>query len=186
MRPASAICAVLLLAVMSALAIPAFAECGIASVYWEGARTANGERFVPDGISAAHKTLPFGSRVIVRNQRTGRTILVRINDRGPFVRGRVIDLSRGAARHLGVSGLAPVCLDVVSYSTGNPAQPRDFASFASGAYRFFGAGVRTVGATAYRAKTRVHKTMRRTIRRAVRVLTPHRIRHHGRHRRHAF
>ena len=137
---------------MSALAIPAFAECGIASVYWEGARTANGERFVPDGISAAHKTLPFGSRVIVRNQRTGRTILVHINDRGPFVRGRVIDLSRGAARHLGVSGLAPVCLDVVSYSTGNPAQPRDFAN---DAYRFFGAGVRTVGATAYRAKTQV-------------------------------
>lgn len=91
----------------------AFAQCGTASWYHEGSRTANGERYRPDGISAAHRTLPFGTRVQVRNQRTGRTITVRINDRGPFIRGRIIDLSRGAQRALGMGGLAPVCLAVL-------------------------------------------------------------------------
>lgn len=89
------------------------AACGTASWYHEGAKTANGERYRPDGISAAHKTLPFGTRVLVRNQRTGRTVTVRINDRGPFIRGRIIDLSRGAKRVLGMDGLAPVCLTVL-------------------------------------------------------------------------
>ena len=78
------------------------AACGTASWYHEGAQTANGERYRPDGISAAHKTLPFGTRVLVRNQRTGRTVTVRINDRGPFIRGRIIDLSRGAKRVIGM------------------------------------------------------------------------------------
>jgi rare lipoprotein A (peptidoglycan hydrolase) len=91
----------------------AFAQCGTASWYHEGARTANGERYRPDGISAAHRTLPFGTRVQVHNQRTGRSIVVRINDRGPFIGGRIIDLSRGAQRALGMGGLAPVCLAVL-------------------------------------------------------------------------
>jgi rare lipoprotein A len=91
----------------------AFAQCGTASWYHEGSRTANGERYRPDGISAAHRTLPFGTRVQVHNQRTGRSITVRINDRGPFIRGRIIDLSRGAQRALGMGGLAPVCLAVL-------------------------------------------------------------------------
>ena len=91
----------------------AFAQCGTASWYHEGARTANGERYMPDGISAAHRTLPFGTRVQVHNQRTGRSIVVRINDRGPFIGGRIIDLSRGAQRALGMGGLAPVCLAVL-------------------------------------------------------------------------
>jgi rare lipoprotein A len=89
------------------------AACGTASWYHEGAKTANGERYRPDGISAAHKTLPFGTRVHVRNQRTGRSVTVRINDRGPFVRGRIIDLSRGAKRVIGMDGLASVCLTVL-------------------------------------------------------------------------
>lgn len=89
------------------------AQCGVASWYHEGARTANGERYRPDGITAAHRTLPFGTRVQVRNQRTGRSITVRINDRGPFIRGRIIDLSRGASRALGMGGLASVCVAVV-------------------------------------------------------------------------
>ena len=89
------------------------AMCGKASWYHEGARTANGERYRPDGISAAHKTLPFGTRVLVRNQHTGRTVTVRINDRGPFIRGRIIDLSRGAKRILGMDGIASVCLTVL-------------------------------------------------------------------------
>jgi rare lipoprotein A len=93
--------------------VAAQANCGTASWYHEGSQTANGERYRPDGISAAHKTLPFGTRVLVRNQRTGRSVTVRINDRGPFIRGRIIDLSRGAKNVLGMDGLASVCLTVL-------------------------------------------------------------------------
>ena len=90
-------------------------ECGIASTYSSGHQTANGERYNHLGISAAHKHLPFNTRVIVRHQRTGKSIIVRINDRGPFIPGRIIDLSTGAKRAFGMDGLAPVCLEVVSY-----------------------------------------------------------------------
>ena len=93
----------------------ALAECGIASNYSTGKVTANGERYNPRGISAAHKKLPFGTRVAVINRRTGRSIVVRINDRGPFVKGRIIDLSKGAARALGGGDLAPVCVRVLKY-----------------------------------------------------------------------
>lgn len=82
-------------------------EVGWASWYGEevkGNRTSNGERFNPDGISAAHTTLPMPSYVEVTALDTGRTILVRINDRGPFSRRKLIDLSRGAARQLGIEG----------------------------------------------------------------------------------
>jgi rare lipoprotein A len=84
---------------------------GIASVYHDRL-TANGEHMNPAAMTAAHKTLPFGSRVTVVNKRNGRSATVRINDRGPYVHGRVIDLSPGAARVLGVDGLAPVSLTV--------------------------------------------------------------------------
>ncbi len=84
---------------------------GIASVYHDPI-TANGEHMNPNAMTAAHKTLPFGSRVTVFNRRNGRSATVRINDRGPYVSGRVIDLSPGAARVLGVDGLAPVQLRV--------------------------------------------------------------------------
>jgi len=90
-------------------------ECGIASHYSSGYQTANGERYNHLGISAAHKYLPFNTRVKVHNQRTGKSIIVRINDRGPFIHGRIIDLSTGAKRAFGMDGLAPVCLEVVSY-----------------------------------------------------------------------
>jgi rare lipoprotein A len=66
----------------------------------------------PGAMTAAHKTLPFGSKVTVTNNHTGRSVVVRINDRGPFVRGRVIDLSPAAARAIGVSGIAQVSLTV--------------------------------------------------------------------------
>src|SRR3546814_10196370 len=77
--------------------------------------TANGEKFRPDGITAAHKTLPLPSYVEVTSLQTGRTILVRVNDRGPFARGRIIDLSKGAAEQLGIraAGTAPVRVRVV-------------------------------------------------------------------------
>jgi rare lipoprotein A len=84
---------------------------GVASVYHDR-MTASGEHMNPNAMTAAHKTLPLGSIVTVRNHRNGRAITVRINDRGPYVRGRVIDLSPGAARVLGVDGLAPVSLSV--------------------------------------------------------------------------
>ncbi len=110
--------AVLLAAVWLFGCQQSFAECGIASTYSSGSKTANGERYNHMGVSAAHKSLPFGSRVVVRNQRTGRSITVRINDRGPFIAGRIIDLSTGAKNALGMGGLAPVCLEVVSYGGG--------------------------------------------------------------------
>jgi rare lipoprotein A (peptidoglycan hydrolase) len=75
-----------------------------ASYYWEGQLTASGERFVPDGLTAAHKTLPLGSRVRVTNTGNDRSVVVRINDRGPFVSGRCLDLSRGAMRAVGGTG----------------------------------------------------------------------------------
>lgn len=84
---------------------------GVASVYHDRI-TATGEHMNPNAMTAAHKTLPLGSMVTVRNNRNGRSLTVRINDRGPYVRGRVIDLSPGAARVLGVDGLAPVSLRV--------------------------------------------------------------------------
>ena len=84
----------------------------IASIY-SGGRTANGERADANGMTAAHKTLPFGTLVRVTHQRSGRSVIVRINDRGPFVAGRVIDVTPAAARALGFSGLAPVTLDIV-------------------------------------------------------------------------
>jgi rare lipoprotein A len=96
---------------MSALSI-AKAQSGIASIY-SGGRTANGEKAAASGMTAAHKTLPFGTLVRVTHQRSGRSVVVRINDRGPFVRGRVIDVTSAAARALGFSGLAPVTLTVV-------------------------------------------------------------------------
>jgi len=95
---------------MAAFSTQALAECGIASTYSSGKVTANGERYNHLGISAAHKTLPFGSRVVVKNQKTGRSVTVRINDRGPFVKGRIIDLSTGAKKALGMDGLANVCI----------------------------------------------------------------------------
>ena len=80
---------------------------------FHGRRTASGEVFNTNSLTAAHKTLPFGTRVKVTSRATGRSVVVRINDRGPFVRGRVIDLSRASARMLGMAGLTDVTLSVL-------------------------------------------------------------------------
>ncbi|MEX2129658.1 MAG: septal ring lytic transglycosylase RlpA family protein [Xanthobacteraceae bacterium] len=77
---------------------------GQASYYSHAGRTANGETFRPGDLTAAHRNLPFGTRVRVINVRSGHSVVVRINDRGPFVRGRIIDVSRGAASALGMIG----------------------------------------------------------------------------------
>jgi len=84
--------------------------CGGASWYAMTSRTASGERANPKAMTAAHRTLAFGTRVVVENLRNHRRVTVRINDRGPFVRGRVIDVSKAAARKLGMvrSGTARV------------------------------------------------------------------------------
>lgn len=90
------------------------AQTGIAAIYsYKGGRTASGEASRPGGLTAAHRSLPFGTMVRVTNHRNGRSVVVRINDRGPFTRGRVIDLTPAAAGQLGFSGLTPVTLDVV-------------------------------------------------------------------------
>lgn len=88
---------------------------GMASYYKSGKFTANGERFNPQGFTAAHRTLPFGTMVRVKNLHTGRAVIVRINDRGPFIRGRIIDLAYGAARVVGLnfSGIANVSLEIL-------------------------------------------------------------------------
>jgi rare lipoprotein A len=86
-------------------------ECGIASWYHEGRKTANGERYRPDGLTAAHRTLRFGTILKVTAIATGRQVLVRINDRGPFIKGRFLDLSRGAKNVLHMGGLAHVCIE---------------------------------------------------------------------------
>jgi rare lipoprotein A len=113
--PGKLVFAFTLLASSIGMTFGASAQSGIASVY-SGGRTANGERMVPSAMTAAHRSLPFGTMVRVTNNHTGRSVVVRINDRGPFVHGRVIDLSPAAARALGFSGLADVSLDVVGRS----------------------------------------------------------------------
>lgn len=91
------------------------ASDGMASFYRQGSRTASGEKFNPNELTAAHPTLPFGTKVRVTNVSTGKSVTVRVNDRGPFVRGRVIDVSHAAAQTIGMTGqgVAKVKLDVV-------------------------------------------------------------------------
>lgn len=102
----------LLLALSAATPMSASAQSGIASVY-PGGVTASGERVTAASLCAAHRTLPFGTMVRVTNRTSGRSVVVRIVDRGPFVHGRVIDVTPGAARALGFSGLAQVTLAVL-------------------------------------------------------------------------
>jgi len=87
----------------------------IASYYQYGSRTASGERYNPDGLTAAHRTLPFGTKLKVTNIANGQSVIVRVNDRGPFIKSRTIDLSRGAARAIGMlnAGVARVALELV-------------------------------------------------------------------------
>jgi rare lipoprotein A len=90
-------------------------ECGKASWYQLTSRTASGEYANPNAMTAAHRTLPFGTKVRVTNLRNGKSVVVRINDRGPFIRGRVIDVTRQAAQSLGFknAGITRVQVDVV-------------------------------------------------------------------------
>ena len=123
--PKTALAAVLFAATMTGgfSAVPTAATAGAglagsASYYgkaFHGRRTANGEHFNMNSMTAAHKTLPFGTKVKVTNRSNGKSVVVRINDRGPYVRGRVIDLSRAAAARIGMlgSGTARVSINVL-------------------------------------------------------------------------
>ncbi len=90
--------------------------CGGASWYALSSKTASGERMNASLLTAAHRSLRFGTKVHVINKRNGKSVVVRINDRGPFIRGRVLDLSKAAASHIGMisSGTASICYKVVS------------------------------------------------------------------------
>lgn len=89
--------------------------CGGASWYALHSRTASGERMNPTRLTAAHRSLRFGTKLRVTNSRNGRAVVVRVNDRGPFIRGRVLDLSRAAATSIGMvkSGTAKVCYEII-------------------------------------------------------------------------
>jgi len=91
------------------------AGCGGASWYALHSRTASGERMNPNLMTAAHRSLRFGTKVKVTNAKNGKSVVVRINDRGPFIRGRVLDLSKAAASNIGMirSGHAKICFEVI-------------------------------------------------------------------------
>src|SRR5271168_4330464 len=112
----SAVRLAMLVAVMLAVAAPvgATGKPLIAAICTQkGGTTTSGEAFSPEKLTAAHRTLPFGTMVRVTNIRNGRSVVVRFNDRGPFNTSRIIDLTPAAARQLQFSGLVPVTLDVV-------------------------------------------------------------------------
>jgi rare lipoprotein A len=91
------------------------AYSGMGSYYWQPQRVASGGWFNPNAMTAAHKTLPFGTKVRVTNRNNGRSVVVTINDRGPYIKGRIIDLSKAAAKQVGMtaSGIAPVSVTVL-------------------------------------------------------------------------
>lgn len=104
-----------ILCLMFSLSNPIFAN-GNASWYgpgFHGKKTASGQKFNTHSLTAAHKTLPFGTRVKVTNKINGKSVVVSINDRGPYVHGRVIDLSKAAAQKIGMSGVGNVSLNVL-------------------------------------------------------------------------
>lgn len=82
----------------------------VSAYYAEGSHTASGQRFDPHGLTAAHRTFPFGTRLLVINPHNGKSVTVTINDRGPFVRGIGLDLSLGAAKVIGLTGTGAVCM----------------------------------------------------------------------------
>ncbi|GEM85812.1 septal ring lytic transglycosylase RlpA family protein [Meiothermus granaticius] len=93
-----------------------FFQQGTATWYggrFHGRRTASGEAFNAHTLTAAHRTLPFGTRVRVTNLKNGRSVIVRINDRGPYTKGHILDMSQAAARQIQMDGIAPVAIEVL-------------------------------------------------------------------------
>lgn len=136
-----------------------FMQEGLASFYgrdFHGRKTSNGELFDMQGLTAAHKTLPFGVYVRVEHKRTGKEVVVRINDRGPFVGNRIIDLSEGAASRIGVlqEGVAAVRISALGYKSGDSY--RQLASYDKGSYTIQ-VGAFTVKENAYRYRDELKK-----------------------------
>jgi len=96
----------------------AASQCGTASWYKMGSKTASGERMNANVLAAAHRTLPFGTRIRVDNLGNGRSVVVRINDRGPYSGGRIIDVTRGAAVELGMIGEGTARVRLTALDTG--------------------------------------------------------------------
>ncbi|PTM97466.1 septal ring lytic transglycosylase RlpA family protein [Mycoplana dimorpha] len=116
-KPSTAALAALVIAAPVTFASVADAAgCGRASWYALTSKTASGERMNPAHMTAAHKSLRFGTKLKVTNANNGKSVIVRINDRGPFVRGRVLDLSKAAASEIGMisSGHAKVCYEIIN------------------------------------------------------------------------
>ena len=121
MRSASILAATLFSAALLGCVLPGAANagtgknCGGASWYALHSKTASGEMMDPSAMTAAHRSLPFGTKLRVTHKRSGRSTIVRINDRGPFIKGRIIDLSKAAASRLGFTraGHAVICLEVM-------------------------------------------------------------------------
>lgn len=102
--------------IMSTSIVSSKTVVGKASFYWQDQLTANGEQFQKNDLTAAHRTLPFGTLVRVTHLRNGKQVVVRINDRGPYIKGRIIDLSLGAARQIGLTrkiGVTKVKLEII-------------------------------------------------------------------------
>jgi rare lipoprotein A len=113
LRPIFLLAAAIQLVPCDVIGALADGQSGIASVYSteSGSTTASGRKLDPTALTAAHRSLPLGSQIRVTNRSNGRSVVVTVIDRGPFVRGRIIDVTPAAARALGFSGIAPVTLD---------------------------------------------------------------------------
>jgi len=94
--------------------VPCDGEMIVATWYDTGTHTANGEAFDPNGHTAAHRSLPFGTKILITNPHTKQSLTVTINDRGPFTKGVTLDLARGAAREIGMTLTQWVCMNVVT------------------------------------------------------------------------
>jgi rare lipoprotein A len=130
-RPLLALCSACAMAAVASAAPSPPAQKGLASIYSDklhGKRTASGERYDRGALTAAHRTLPLGAELKVTNLDNGKSVRVRVNDRGPHVHTRIIDLSSGAAAALGMhSGVARVKLEILSQpsptGTAPPSRP---------------------------------------------------------------
>ncbi len=160
---------VLLIGAFLVVPLGAQEESGLASYYGDeftGRKTASGELYDPTLLTAAHKTLRFGIRLLVTNQDNGKTVTVTVNDRGPFVKGRIVDLSKAAAQALGMieSGTAPVVLRALRVTETAELPPPPQVFFQMGAYRTDMnaiAQARTLSAQGFEPRVRLEGTLYR-------------------------
>ena len=138
----------LALMLLATAAFAQFAEQGLASWYggeFDGRTAASGETYHQDELTAAHRTLPFGTTVRIRRTDTGAAVVVRINDRGPYIESRIIDLSNAAARRLNMvrPGVVPVALEIVGAAPDTPTSTRTMFAVQAGTFRLLANAERT-------------------------------------------